>query len=310
MFNPTVSIVIPVYNGSSYVREAIESVLGQTYKNIEVIVVNDGSTDKTEEIVNSYNDKRIRYFKKENGGVASALNLGIQKSKGEYISWLSHDDVYFLDKIEKQIEVLRKLDNDKRNKTILYGNWVLIDKSSKRFDEFKIEKRYEMQKLNHPLYPIMKCIVHGGTLLIPKKCFDEVGLFNPDCRTTQDYEMWFRMFPKYNLLFQPNFFVKFRYHEMQGSNTIKNAKPEADKLWLNMVTKLSDKEKIYIDGSLTNFYKRTIRFANQASYFNTQKYLEECLLKIGGKINPVEEWIIKIKERIENKIRRIFFQVF
>ncbi len=87
VFNPLVSIIIPVYNGSNYVKEAIDSALAQTYKNIEVIVVNDGSTDNTEKIVKSYGDK-IRYFYKENGGVASALNLAIENSKGEYISWL------------------------------------------------------------------------------------------------------------------------------------------------------------------------------------------------------------------------------
>lgn len=308
--NPLVSVVMPVYNGSNYIREAVDSVLAQTYKNIEVIIVNDGSVDNSEEIIKSYKDTRIRYFKKENGGVATALNLAIKNMKGEYFSWLSHDDVYYPDKIEKQIEALSKLDKDRRDKTILYSNWVLIDKNSKKFDEFRIEKRYDAKKLDYPLYPIIKCVVHGCSLLIPKKCFDEIGLFNPKEKTTQDYEMWFRMFPKYNLLFQPNFFVKFRYHDMQGSNTIKSAKPEADVLWLNMVKKISDKEKENIDGNLISFYKRTIRFVNQANYPNTKKYLEDCLLKIGGKVNPTEEWMIKIRERIENKIRRTLLQVF
>ncbi|MDR1982842.1 MAG: glycosyltransferase family 2 protein [Holosporaceae bacterium] len=92
-FNPLVSMVTPVYNGSNYMREAIDSALAQTYKNIEIIVVNDGSTDNTEDIALSYGDK-IRYFKKENGGVASALNLAIENMKGKYFSWLSHDDAY------------------------------------------------------------------------------------------------------------------------------------------------------------------------------------------------------------------------
>ena len=82
-FNPLVSIVIPVYNGAEYMREAIDSALAQTYKNIEVIVVNDGSKDNTDEIARSYGEK-IRYFKKENGGVSTALNLAIQNMQGEY----------------------------------------------------------------------------------------------------------------------------------------------------------------------------------------------------------------------------------
>jgi glycosyltransferase involved in cell wall biosynthesis len=308
-FTPLVSIVIPVYNGSNYVREAIDSALSQTYKNIEVIIVNDGSTDDSEKIIKSYGN-RIRYFKKENGGASTALNLGIQKMKGEYFSWLSHDDMYYSDKIEKQIAALRKLSKDKRDKTILYSNWILIDKNSKRFDEFRIEKRYDAKKLNYPLYPIMKCVVHGCTLLIPKKCFEEVGYFDPKLRTTQDYDLWFRMFPKYELLFQSYFFVKFRYHERQGSNFLKEANPETDNLWLDMVKKMNDEEKITIDGNLFSFYKRMIRFTNQANCFNTKKYLENCLLEIGGKVNPSEEWVINTKGRIINKIRRIFFRVF
>ena len=93
IWEPLVSIVIPVYNGSNYVRDAIDSALAQTYKNCEVIVVNDGSQDggATDEICRSYGE-RIRYFRKENGGVATAVNLGIEQMRGEYFSWLSHDD--------------------------------------------------------------------------------------------------------------------------------------------------------------------------------------------------------------------------
>src|SRR4030065_1713637 len=98
-FNLKVSIVIPVYNGSNYLRGAIDSALAQTYKNIEVIVVNDGSDDggKTEAIANSYGDK-IRYICKKNGGVSTQLNVGILAAGGEFISWLSNDDGYIPDK--------------------------------------------------------------------------------------------------------------------------------------------------------------------------------------------------------------------
>ena len=99
-FNPLVSIIIPVYNGENYLAEAINSALSQTYNNIEVIVINDGSKDQTDTICKSYGD-RIKYLKKENGGVASALNFGIDNMNGEYFSWLSHDDLYLPDKVLK-----------------------------------------------------------------------------------------------------------------------------------------------------------------------------------------------------------------
>lgn len=104
---PKVSIIIPVYNGEKYVSEAIKSALNQTYKNIEVIVIDDGSEDKTETICKSFG-KKIKYFKKKNGGVSSALNLAIKKMRGDYFSWLSHDDLYYPEKIERQIKFLFK----------------------------------------------------------------------------------------------------------------------------------------------------------------------------------------------------------
>ena len=109
MKKPLVSIVIPVYNGSKYLGEAIDSALEQTYKNIEIVVINDGSKDngKTRAVAKSYGDK-IRYYEKENGGVSSALNYAIKMSKGQFISWVSHDDKILPEKIELQIEYLIK----------------------------------------------------------------------------------------------------------------------------------------------------------------------------------------------------------
>ncbi|MEZ5422426.1 MAG: glycosyltransferase [Pyrinomonadaceae bacterium] len=102
-----VSAVIPAYNAESFLKETIESVLAQTYKNIECIVVNDGSTDGTAEVAKSFGD-RIRYFEKPNGGVSSARNLGIANARGELIAFLDADDLWHAEKIEKQVAVLLK----------------------------------------------------------------------------------------------------------------------------------------------------------------------------------------------------------
>ncbi len=120
---PKVTIIIPVYNGENYVSEAIESALAQTYKNIEIIVVNDGSTDNTEKIIE-------KYIKKTNGGVSTALNEGIKNMTGDYLSWLSHDDLYLPNKIEEQIKFLFNL---KEKDVILYCNSALIDANGKRY---------------------------------------------------------------------------------------------------------------------------------------------------------------------------------
>ena len=131
-FQPLVSIIIPVYNGAAYMREAIDSALAQTYQNCEVIVVNDGSCDdgETEEIARSYGDK-IRYFCKENGGVSTALNFGIAQMRGEYFSWLSHDDTYTAEKIERQVEVLQNFGRE----NIVICETEKMDKDGKLFNE-------------------------------------------------------------------------------------------------------------------------------------------------------------------------------
>ena len=103
MFHPKISIVILVYNGANFLSQAIDTALAQTYDNIEIIVVNDGSNDDgaTGQVALSYGDK-INYFSKPNGGVSSALNYAIEKMQGDYFSWLSHDDLYEPEKKSKR----------------------------------------------------------------------------------------------------------------------------------------------------------------------------------------------------------------
>ncbi len=272
-FSLLVSIIIPVYNGSNYMREAIDSALAQTYKNIEIIVVNDGSTDDTEQIAKSYGDK-IRYYKKENGGVATALNFAIKKSKGEYISWLSHDDMYYPEKIEKQIEELSRLDKEKKENTIVYSNYSLVNEKSEITSVQSFQKSHDIQKLNYSLYPILKGLIHGCTLLIPKKCFDQVGYFDEKLKTTQDYDLWFRMFPQYDLIFIEDLLVKSRWHNKQGSKIISGVAKEADELWIKMIMGLSEEEMIVISGSVVNFYIDMYSIIKSNKLSNSaQKYL-------------------------------------
>ncbi len=142
MSNPKISIVIPVYNGANYLKEAIDSALSQDYGNYEVIVVNDGSNDngETEKIALSYGSN-IRYFKKENGGVATALNLAIEKAEGEYVSWLSHDDAYFPNKLSCQVNYLKSLGYPER--TILSANVEIIDGKSEHIQNLNLHYRTE-----------------------------------------------------------------------------------------------------------------------------------------------------------------------
>jgi len=211
---PKVSIAIPVYNGADYLHEAIRSALAQTYDNTEVIVVDDGSQDdgSTESIARGYGDS-IRFIQRKNGGVAAALNTAIEAMSGDYFSWLSHDDLYAPDKIEQEVEALLKLDG-KPAEAIIFSDYAVFSDSPALATEVRMES-VPPQAFRYWL--TVKNTLHGCTLLIPRRAFKEVGMFDETLRTTQDFDLWFRLaahFPFYHL---PKVLVYARSHAEQGS---------------------------------------------------------------------------------------------
>lgn len=191
-----VSIVIPVYNGSKYLKTCIESALSQSYDNVEVIVINDGSNDdgKTDAIAKSFENK-IRYFYKENGGVSSALNLGIKKMNGKWFSWLSHDDLYLPDKIKVQIKSAYENKGDKRFPIVMSGV-DFIDEYSSPIN-FMAKKRrilpgkYTSRDMMHNL--LRNGNINGCSLLIPKNDLINVDGFKENYKYIQDFICWINM---------------------------------------------------------------------------------------------------------------------
>lgn len=226
MYSPLVSIVIPVYNGSNYLKECIDSALNQTYNNIEVIVVNDGSNDDgaTEKIALSYG-KKIRYIRKENGGVSSALNCGIKNMQGEWFSWLSHDDLYLPNKIELQINkiVINKLNTDK---TIISSQITLIDSlgniiTRPRKQIIGLFNGKEMFK-----QLTKKGMIYGCALLIPRHAIEKAGFFNEKYRFVQDWIYWLQLAKDNNSFYlSEEELVKARVHKDQQTKKISEAHP-------------------------------------------------------------------------------------
>ena len=215
-YNPLVSIVIPVYNGSNYVKEAIESALTQTYKNIEIIVVNDGSKDNgaTEQVVWEFGD-RVRYFHKENGGVSTALNFGIDQMRGDYFSWLSHDDLYEPDKVEKEVAAINNP-----------GDLILC--SGYMVDENKNPISYRVKTLSGNMggHDLFQHFLHGYALnglgfLVPRSLFKKVGNFDVSMRYLQDLDLWLRMLIyDVPVVCLRDKLVVTRLHKEQQTNTI------------------------------------------------------------------------------------------
>ena len=290
--NPLVSIIIPVYNGADYLADAINSALNQTYQNIEVIVVNDGSNDydETEKIALSYSDK-IKYIKKENGGVSTALNMGIQNMKGEYFSWLSHDDMYTPNKIESQIDFL-KINNLKN--AICFSDFEshLVDTNQKFVIKMPIVIDSDFQ-----LWIATDNRLHGCTLLIPKICFDKFGKFNETLLATQDYDLWFKFAESMRFLYQPEVFVISRQHSQQNASKIpKRATLEGNLLRINFFKQLVQKNiiinspikfafnfirnrKFLASYYIFKYYESRFKFYNTKYFtFKIGKYLSLILL--------------------------------
>ena len=188
-----VSIIIPAYNASDYLGEAIDSALSQTYTDFEILVINDGSTDNgaTRDVALSYGDK-ILYYEKENGGCASALNFGIEHMNGFWFSWLSHDDLYLPKKLENLVSLIDRYSLDP-TKTVLACNDLIMGPSGKVYPNHfnnSIGLLNPVQAFAENLY--IKTF-NGCGLLIPKSILDQTGGFKTDYKHLLDRELWMRI---------------------------------------------------------------------------------------------------------------------
>lgn len=305
-FKPKITIAIPVYNGSNFMKVAIDSALAQTYDNKEILVINDGSTDngETEKIALSYGNK-IRYIKKENGGVATALNLAIKEMKGDYLSWLSHDDIYKPYKIEKQIETIKKLED---KTTILFSNVELIDEKGEIFCTTNYSNLMTHEELCQGIYPVIKGTVNGCSMLISKKCFDKVGLFNENLKTSNDYEMWLRLFKEFKSYLIEEPLIQYRIHKNQDTNKSPYTLKEANVLWVDIINNLTIEEikswgfepfNVYMDLYFQMYYskyneaypvaykkakeiydKSTPKVSIIMPCYNSEKYIEKAIQSV------------------------------
>ncbi len=189
---PKVSVVIPAYNAMAFLPEALNSVFNQTYRDFEVIVVNDGSTDKTEQWVSQIEDPRVKLVSQENKGLAGARNTGIGNAQGEYIAFLDDDDLWESTKLEKQVNVL-----DENPEVGLVYTWVsVIDTDGKSKGKILCnseEGNVWKKLLEHNI------VESGSVAMVRHSCYQSVGLY--DCTLAssyaEDWDMWLRIAAQY-----------------------------------------------------------------------------------------------------------------
>lgn len=203
-----ISVIIPTYNSFLYIKESLDSAINQTYKNIEAIIIDDGSTDNTKELLKEYADqKKIIYIKKENGGPASARNLGIKKSTGKYIALLDADDIWSKDKLEKQIDLLEKNDLD-----LVHTGRFFISKEN--IKEWIAHPRQNTNDL------IRKNFIITSSVLAKAEILKE-NIFNEGKQmfAVEDYDLWLRLaFRNYKFGYLEEKLTGYRIHPNQISS--------------------------------------------------------------------------------------------
>lgn len=213
---PLVSVLLPVYNGASYLEEAIQSILSQTYSNFECIIINDGSTDESSSIIEKIRDPRIRVYNQANQGLAATLNRAIELAKGEYLARQDQDDISLAARFEKQIAFL-----ESHPDYGMVGTWASIWEGNKETERKHMHPtetlilKFELL-FNNPF-------VHSS-MMIRKSVFEKVGLYSTDKsrQPPEDYELWSRIAREYNIANIPELLHIYREATRSMSRTGRN----------------------------------------------------------------------------------------
>ena len=212
--NPTVSVIIPAYRGT-YLREAIDSALAQTVPPLEVLVIDDGSPDDLSWVTRDYAG-RVIYLRKPNGGPASARNLGVDRSRGEYLAFLDADDVWEPEKIEAQ---LAECEQDP-DIGLVYSAFTRVDAAGKRHPHRRRRSGYSGYIFNHLF---MKNFILTSTVMVRKCCFDDVGLSFDETReliSVEDYHLWLRIAERFKVAYVDRPLTRYRLHSSGISRNV------------------------------------------------------------------------------------------
>ena len=204
---PRVSIIIFTYNGARYLREAIQSALDQKYENFEVIVVDDGSTDDTQEIIGAMATDRLRSIRQDHRGGPAARNRGIAEAAGEFIVWLGSDDVLLPDCLALHVGVAKRFpDAD-----VVYGNIVLCDADLKELQVLRYADWYGKNDLLPSAMLLQNVIPDGGTL-VRKECYNRIGGYDESFLRAHDYEWWSRLLRRAVFKYNDTPVYRWRWH--------------------------------------------------------------------------------------------------
>jgi glycosyltransferase involved in cell wall biosynthesis len=218
MKHSTVDVIIPAYNAMPFLKEAVESVLAQDYKNTKIYIIDDESTDNTQSYAKQLRDPRIKYYRKKNGGPSSSRNFGLAHSSSDFVAFLDGDDVWYSHKISSQMKVMES------NKKIglVCGYMRMIDGKS------KLIGTAPKHKLRGYIFKDMLDAnqITGGSsmVLLRREALVEAGHFRDDIPGVEDWEMWMRICKRHPIDYVPDYLVKIRYITGGGGSVSNNGR--------------------------------------------------------------------------------------
>lgn len=217
---PFFSVLVPTYNQAQYLGQALDSLIEQTNINWEAIIINDGSTDSTSEVIELYCKKDVRFksIYKENGGVGSALNKGLENAQGEWVCWLSSDDLFDYHKLEIHQDWIEKFSDVH----FFFSHFKYLNDETGEVSDPPLEiniPAVKWQILELLKYPF----VHGNSICIHRELWNNIGNFNESLRYGQDYDMWLRLLVHYAGMYIPERTCTTRFHPSQDSNRFPQA---------------------------------------------------------------------------------------
>jgi glycosyltransferase involved in cell wall biosynthesis len=209
---PKVSVIIPCYNYADYLKICLQSVLAQTFQDFEIIVVDDSSTDHTPEVVKDFSDPRLRYVRHEkNLGPAAAFNTGINLAQGKYITVIGADDVMMPDNIAVKVDILEHYPDI----GLVHSNAELIDESGRILGKAHSRRCFDRVQKRSSFNDLLLNgnFIVASSVFVPKRCYEKVGLYDPDLTHSEDWDMWLRIAYHYDFAYLDSCLIQYRVHD-------------------------------------------------------------------------------------------------
>lgn len=204
---PQFSIIIPLFNKQNFIENTIKSILNQSITDFELIIVNDGSTDNSEEKVLGFNDKRIHYYSKKNEGVSTARNYGIEKAKSDYITFIDADDYWYPNFLEEMFNKINLFPGLK-----VFSSAIEIETSKTIVKaSYSIKKTNDYEIVNYFNSSYKRTVLCSSSAVFHKSVFEKIGLFDIQLKSGEDTDMWIRIGLVYPILFSWKILARYVY---------------------------------------------------------------------------------------------------